>query len=78
MNERYQDQFGPQPGLDELISLQEASQLSGLSHGHLALLVRRGQLWGRKIGRNWVTTKEAVHDYLASEPHRGPKPKKSA
>ncbi len=30
-----------QPRLDDLISLQEATQLSGLTQQHLALLIRR-------------------------------------
>lgn len=64
------------PTLSELISLAEAATLSGLSHGHLALLIRRGALWGKKIGRDWVTTKQAVLDYLASNPKPGPKPQK--
>jgi hypothetical protein len=68
----------PDPTLTELISLAEASDLSGLSHGHLALLIRRGDLWGRKIGRDWLTTKQAVLEYLASNPKPGPKPKKIA
>jgi hypothetical protein len=68
----------PDPILTELISLAEAAALSGLSHGHLALLIRRGDLWGKKIGRDWVTTKQAVLDYLASNPKPGPKPQKTA
>ena len=65
-----------QPSLDELISLTEASELSGLSAGHLRLLVRRGKLWGVKLGRNWVTTAQAVEEYLAQDRRPGPKPKK--
>jgi len=53
------------PNLDELISLHEASELSGLSAGHLRLLVFQHKLWGRKLGRNWVTTVNAVENYLA-------------
>ena len=64
------------PSLDELISLREASELSGLSAGHLRLLVSRGDLWGTKIGRNWVTTAQAVEKYLAQDRRPGPKPKK--
>ena len=48
------------PGLDELISLQQAAELSGLSAGHLRLLAGQGQLWAKKLGRNWVTTARAV------------------
>jgi hypothetical protein len=65
-----------QPSLDELISLREASKLSRLSAGHLRLLVSRGKLWGMKIGRNWVTTAQAVEEYLAQDRRPGPKPKK--
>lgn len=64
----------PDPMLTELISLAEAANLSGLSHGHLALLIRKGDLWGIKIGRDWVTTPKAVLDYLANRPKPGPKP----
>jgi excisionase family DNA binding protein len=60
-----------------LISLAEAAELSGLSQGHLRLLVSRGKIWGTKIGRNWVTTETAVKEYLATERRPGPKPKDS-
>ena len=64
------------PSLDELISLRETSELSGLSAGHLRLLVRRGKLWGVKLGCNWVTTTQAIEEYLAQDRRPGPKPKK--
>lgn len=54
-----------QPSVDELISLREAAGLSGLSASHLRLLVSRGDIWGMKVGRNWVTTAQAVEKYLA-------------
>jgi hypothetical protein len=31
-------------------------------------------LWGAKIGRNWVTTEQAVRAYLARDRRPGPKP----
>ena len=66
---------GGQEAADRLISLAEAAEFSGLSAGHLRLLVSQEKLWGTKIGRNWVTTEKAVRDYLASDPRPGPKPK---
>jgi excisionase family DNA binding protein len=63
------------PDLDDLISLREAAELSGLSAGHLRLLVSRGEMWGIKLGRNWVTTAQAVQEYLAQDRRPGPKPK---
>jgi excisionase family DNA binding protein len=65
-----------QPALDELISLQEAAQIGRLSADHLRRLVERGGLWGKKIGRNWVTSKQAVFDYLSKNRQPGRKPKK--
>jgi excisionase family DNA binding protein len=65
-----------QPSLDELITLREAAELSGLSAGHLRLLVRQGDIWGIKLGRNWVTTPQAVEKYLVQDRRPGPKPKK--
>lgn len=62
-----------QPKLDELLSLHEAAKISGLTQGHLSLLIRKGELWGKKIGRNWVTTAQAVTEYLARDRRRGPK-----
>ncbi len=66
-----------QPHLDELISLSQASELSGLSPSHLRLLVSHGDIWGIKISRNWLTTKQAVEDYLARDIKPGPKPKEN-
>lgn len=63
--------------VDELISLREAAELSGLSASHLRLLVSGGDIWGRKIGRNWVTTAQAVQEYVAQDHRPGPKPKKT-
>jgi hypothetical protein len=65
-----------EPSLDELISLRKAAELSGLSASHLRLLVSRGDIWGQKIGRNWITTLEAVQNYLARDRRPGPKPRK--
>lgn len=67
-----------QPSLDDLISLKEAAKLSGLSPNHLRLLVGRGDIWGKKIGRNWVTTEKAVNEYLARDRRPGPKPEKQS
>ena len=65
-----------QPGLDELVSLSEAAELTGLSHSHLRLLARRGEIWAKWLGRGWITTEKAVNEYLSKERKPGPKPKK--
>jgi len=65
----------PSADLNDLISLSMASELSGLSASHLRLLVARGDLWGTKIGRNWLTSRQAVAAYLEIDHKPGPKPK---
>jgi excisionase family DNA binding protein len=61
---------------EELISLSEAAAISGLSLKHLGLLARRGKLRARKIGRNWVTSREAVAEYLGDSFKRSRDPYK--
>ncbi len=68
---------GGEPSLGDLISLQEAAALSGLTADHLRRLVREGQLWGKKLGRNWITTEKSLRDYLAQDRRPGPKGKRS-
>jgi hypothetical protein len=69
--------YQEKPNFDDLIPLAEASTLSGLSMSQLRLLISRGQMWGKKIGRNWVTTEQAVRDYMSQGRRPGRKPKKS-
>ncbi len=61
---------------EELISLSEAAAISGLSLKHLGLLARQGRLRARKIGRNWVTTRGAVKEYLRDPQMRSRDPYK--
>ncbi len=49
---------------EEYISLAEASKLCPYSQEYLSLLARKGKLESIKIGRNWVTTRKAVEDYV--------------
>ena len=64
-----------QPNLDELISLSEAAELSGFTTRHLRLLATNGEIWAKKLGRNWFTTAQAVQEYLARDRKPGPKSK---
>jgi len=70
------DSGSDRPSLDELITLRQAAKLSGLSVSHLRLLVRQGNIWGVKLGHNWLTTAQAIEEYLARDRRPGPKPKK--
>lgn len=62
-----------QPSLDELIPLSLAAKLSELSHSHLRLLLRDGEIEGKKMGRDWFTTLRAVREYEARNRRPGPK-----
>ena len=72
------DRDKEQPKIDELISVSAAAELSGLSQSYIRRLVSQGEIWGKKLGRNWVTTEKAIWEYLAQDRKPGPKPKKSS
>jgi hypothetical protein len=40
----------------------EASQLSGFTPDHIRKLIRKREIDGIKIGRNWLTTREAIRN----------------
>ncbi len=54
-----------------LISLAEASSLYGLNADYLRTLAQKGRLEAHKIGRNWVTTPNAMEAYIESRKKRG-------
>lgn len=59
------------------ISLGEAAAQFGLSYSHLRLLARTGKLQAFRVGkRTWVTTPEAVAEYLANPKLRSRDPYK--
>lgn len=58
----------------KLISVTEASEISGLTPGYIRRLLRNKTIAGKKIGRDWFTTEEALRKYLEQERRPGPKP----
>ncbi|OGI27044.1 MAG: hypothetical protein A2359_01720 [Candidatus Moranbacteria bacterium RIFOXYB1_FULL_43_19] len=48
----------------QLISLQEASNMTPYSADYLGLLIRKGRLEGFKEKGKWYTTREAVERYM--------------
>lgn len=62
---------------EELISLSEAAAISKLHPDHLRKLAQKGYLRARKIGRNWVTSREAVAAYLGDSVRRSRDPYKN-
>ncbi len=47
-----------------LIPLKDAAQYCDYSAEYLSLLARKGKLSAVKLNRNWVTTREAVEEYV--------------
>jgi excisionase family DNA binding protein len=60
----------------KLIPISEACRISGLTPSFIARLLRRGDIEGVKVGRDWLTTEEAIRKYLKQERRPGPKPRK--
>lgn len=74
MSEKNQQLTISNTPIDQLLSLTEASQQTGISVSHLRNLLSWGKLKGRKLGNNWYTTKADVETYLALGNRPGPKP----
>ena len=65
-----------QPNLNDLISLRQASEVTGLTTNHLRLIISHEKLWAKKIDTFWVTTDEALSNYLKNRAKPGRKPQK--
>lgn len=50
---------------EDYISLQEATKLCQYSQEYLSLRARQGKIKSIKFGRNWVTKKEWLDEYLS-------------
>jgi hypothetical protein len=55
---------------DKLISIAEAASLTPYSPEYLGLLARTGRLKAVKIARNWLTSREAVLEYVRTQQDR--------
>ena len=53
------------------ITLAEAAERYGFNHRFLSELARKGRLNARKSGGVWLTTPEAIEEYIASRRKRG-------
>ncbi len=52
------------PNLKKVISLHQAAQISGYHQDYLSSLIRKKEIKGDKMGRNWVTTEEEIKSYI--------------
>jgi excisionase family DNA binding protein len=58
---------------ENLIGIEEASVYTGFTTRHIRLLLNRGKIKGKKIGRDWVTTKAEIDKYLSQDRKPGRK-----
>ena len=59
--------------MSDWISVKEAAEYTGYIPRHIRYLLTNGLVDGRKFGRDWFTTKEALDRYLATNPRPGPR-----
>lgn len=55
----------------QFISLAAAAKMTNYSQDYISLLCRQGKLKAEKMGRNWVTTKEWVYEYVDKTAGKG-------
>src|SRR3990167_10337324 len=59
--------------LKKVISLHQASQISGYHQDYLSSLLRKKEIKGGKMGGNWFTTEEEVKNYIFKQKIRNKK-----
>jgi len=55
----------------KFISLAAAAKMTNYSQDYISLLCRQGKLKAEKLGRNWVTTKEWIYEYVDKTEGKG-------
>ena len=62
----------------KLITVTDASRIEvngeSLSTRQIQRLIQEGKIAGMRLGRHYITSREAVRDYLNTERRTGPKP----
>ena len=50
--------------LRKVISLHQASRISGYHQDYLSSLIRKNEIKGEKMGGNWFTTEDEIKNYI--------------
>jgi hypothetical protein len=50
--------------LKKVITLHQASNISGYHQDYLSALIRKNEIKGEKVGGNWFTTEEEIRNYI--------------
>jgi excisionase family DNA binding protein len=59
----------------DLITVAEAAARTGYTERHIRRLLRQQKIPGKKLGRDWLLTLEAVENYRRTDPRPGAKPR---
>lgn len=57
----------------EMITVSEASKVSGYTPQHIRLLIRQGLITARRAGGIWLIEASSLRHYIGSNPKPGPK-----
>jgi len=57
----------------EMITVSEASEVSGYTRQHVRFLIRQGLISARRAGGIWLIEASSLHNYMDSNPKPGPK-----
>lgn len=57
--------------LKKVISLNQASSISGYHQDYLSALMRKNEIKGEKVGHNWFTTEKEIKSYIFKQKIRG-------
>ena len=50
--------------LKKVVSLSQASKITGYHSDYLSALIRKGEIKGEKVGGSWFTTEEEINNYI--------------
>lgn len=56
-----------------MITVSEASEVSGYTRQHVRLLIRQGLISARRAGGIWLIEASSLHTYIDGNPKPGPK-----
>jgi uncharacterized protein YuzE len=56
--------------VDEFIDLKTASRIAGIAPVTLRTQAEKGRLWAIRLGRQWLTTRERLQQYLDSRANK--------
>ncbi len=60
--------------IEDYISTKEAAQIAKVTTGRIRQLLAKGELRGKRIGRDWIVERHSVKEFASLQRKPGPKP----